>query len=120
MYRSLFLFKIRRGCQQYYDQVLLLCQSNIISRSLNVPTFVLHSDASASTYLDRIISFCVSIFVIIYFLFIILTFFFLNTDKNQKKKCQNNKKEIYNDKYRHTRDRLFGLVHTTIVFVHLN
>ena len=26
-----------------------------------------------------------------------------------KKKCPNNKKEIYNDKYRHTRDRLFGL-----------
>ena len=27
-----------------------------------------------------------------------------------KKKCPNNKKEIYNDKYRHTRDRLFGLL----------
>jgi len=27
----------------------------------------------------------------------------------KKKKCPNNKKEIYNDKYRHTRDRLFGL-----------
>ena len=26
-----------------------------------------------------------------------------------KKKCPSNKKEIYNDKYRHTRDRLFGL-----------
>jgi hypothetical protein len=26
-----------------------------------------------------------------------------------KKKCPNNKKEIYNDKYRHTRDILFGL-----------
>ena len=26
-----------------------------------------------------------------------------------KKKCPNNKKEMYNDKYRHTRDRLFGL-----------
>jgi hypothetical protein len=26
-----------------------------------------------------------------------------------KKKCPNKKKEIYNDKYRHTRDRLFGL-----------
>jgi len=24
-------------------------------------------------------------------------------------KCPNNKKEIYNDKYKHTRDRLFGL-----------
>ena len=30
--------------------------------------------------------------------------------KNKKKKCPNNKKEIYNDKYRHTRDRLFGLI----------
>jgi len=29
--------------------------------------------------------------------------------KKKKKKCSNNKKEIYNDKYRHTRDRLFGL-----------
>jgi len=29
--------------------------------------------------------------------------------KKKKKKCPNNKKEIYNDKYRHTRDRLFGL-----------
>ena len=27
-----------------------------------------------------------------------------------KKKCPNNKKEIYNDKYKHTRDRLFGLL----------
>lgn len=26
------------------------------------------------------------------------------------KKCPNNKKKIYNDKYRHTRDRLFGLL----------
>jgi hypothetical protein len=25
-----------------------------------------------------------------------------------KKKCSNNKKEIYDDKYRHTRNRLFG------------
>ena len=33
------------------------------------------------------------------------TFFFLC----QKKKCPNNIKEIYNDKYRHTRDRLFSL-----------
>ena len=29
--------------------------------------------------------------------------------KEKKKRCPNNKKEIYNDKYRHTRDRLFGL-----------
>jgi hypothetical protein len=29
--------------------------------------------------------------------------------KNKKIKYPNNKKEIYNDKYRHTRDRLFGL-----------
>ena len=33
----------------------------------------------------------------------------LSVSKKNKKKCQNNKKEIYNDKYRHTRDRLFGL-----------
>ena len=31
-----------------------------------------------------------------------------------KKKCPNNKKEIYNDKYRHTRDRLFGLANELI------
>jgi hypothetical protein len=36
-------------------------------------------------------------------------FFFLNTKTYPKKKCLNNKKEIYNDKYRHTRDRLLGL-----------
>ena len=29
--------------------------------------------------------------------------------KKKKKNSPNNKKEIYNDKYRHTRDRLFGL-----------
>ena len=29
----------------------------------------------------------------------------------QKKKIPNNKKEIYNDKYRHTKDRLFGLIY---------
>jgi hypothetical protein len=29
--------------------------------------------------------------------------------KKNNKKCPNNKKEIYNDKYSHTRDRLFGL-----------
>ena len=27
-------------------------------------------------------------------------------------KCPNNKKKIYNDKYRHKRDRLFGLLFT--------
>jgi len=27
----------------------------------------------------------------------------------QKNNNNNNKKEIYNDKYKHTRDRLFGL-----------
>ena len=40
-------------------------------------------------------------------------FFFKNVQiikrKYQKKKCPNIKKEIYNDKYRHTRYRLFGL-----------
>jgi hypothetical protein len=29
--------------------------------------------------------------------------------EKEKSKCPNNKKEIYNDKYKHTRDRLFGL-----------
>jgi hypothetical protein len=33
-----------------------------------------------------------------------------------KKKCPNNKKEIYNDKYKHTRDRLFGLVKLHCIF----
>jgi hypothetical protein len=28
-----------------------------------------------------------------------------------KKKCPNDKKQIYNDKYKHTRDRLFGLLY---------
>jgi hypothetical protein len=32
-----------------------------------------------------------------------------------KKICPNNKKEIYNDKYRHTRDRLFGLFKASVV-----
>ena len=36
-------------------------------------------------------------------------FFFSVSKLKKKKKCQNNKKEIYNDKYRHTRDKLFGL-----------
>ena len=31
--------------------------------------------------------------------------------KIKKNKCPNNKKEIYNDKYKHTRDRLFGLIY---------
>ena len=30
--------------------------------------------------------------------------------KINNNKWSNNKKEIYNDKYKHTRDRLFGLV----------
>ena len=42
--------------------------------------------------------------VIMYFLFIIWTSFL--THSVSKKNVQ---KEIYNDKYRHTRDRLFGL-----------
>ena len=29
--------------------------------------------------------------------------------KKNKKKCPNDKKEIYNDKYKHTRDKLFVL-----------
>ena len=36
--------------------------------------------------------------------------FFICQKKNKKiNKCPNNKNEIYNDKYKHTRDRLFGL-----------
>ena len=31
--------------------------------------------------------------------------------KKKKKKSPNNKKDIFNDKYRHTRDRLFGLLY---------
>ena len=51
------------------------------------------------------------IFVIIYFLFIIWTFFFgTGRKKKTKKKRPTNKKEIYNDKYKHTRDRLFGVM----------
>jgi hypothetical protein len=34
-----------------------------------------------------------------------------------KKICPNNKKEIYNDKYRHTRDRLFGLFKASVAKV---
>jgi hypothetical protein len=34
----------------------------------------------------------------------IYSIFFCHTNK-----CPNNKKEIYNDKYKHTRDRLLGL-----------
>ena len=43
-------------------------------------------------------------------IFIIWTFFFGHSECPKKKICQNNTKEIYNDKYRHTRDRLFGLI----------
>jgi hypothetical protein len=36
----------------------------------------------------------------------------------QKKKCPNNEKEICNDKYKSTRDRLFGLrLHSTLLAV---
>ena len=34
--------------------------------------------------------------------------------KNIKNKCPNNKNEIYNDKYKHTRDRLFDLHYKTM------
>ena len=37
--------------------------------------------------------------------------FFFDTQN----KCPNNKKEIYKDKYRHTRDRLFGLFKASVV-----
>jgi hypothetical protein len=43
------------------------------------------------------------------FYYLDIFFFHFFFDTLTQKKCPNNKKEIYNDKYRHTRDRLFGL-----------
>ena len=46
------------------------------------------------------------------FYYLDIYFFFCHQcgrKKREKKECPNNKKEIYNDKYKHTRDRLFGL-----------
>jgi hypothetical protein len=38
-------------------------------------------------------------------------------EKNKIKKCPNDKKEIYNDKYKDTRDRLFSLYEIMAVVV---
>jgi hypothetical protein len=38
-------------------------------------------------------------------------FYIVVLSKKKKKKSPNNKKDIFNDKYRHTRDRLFGLLY---------
>ena len=60
--------------------------------------------------LDRIICLlCVYICHYIFpFYYLDIYFYFFKFISNNK--CPNNKKEIYNDKYKHTRDRLFGLV----------
>ena len=49
--------------------------------------------------------------MVCFLLFLYSSAFCLSVSKKKQKKnkCPNNKKEIYNDKYRHTRDRLFGL-----------
>ena len=62
--------------------------------------------------LDRIICLlCVYICNYIFPFNIIWTLFFFSVLNRKKinKKCPNNKKEIYNDKYKHTRDKLFSL-----------
>ena len=46
---------------------------------------------------------------IVCFLLLLYSSAFCLSESKKKFKCPNNKKEIYNDKYRHTRDRLFGL-----------
>ena len=51
----------------------------------------------------------VYLYLSLYSSFLLFGQFFFDT-KKKIKKCPNNKKEIYNDKYRYTRYRLFGLV----------
>jgi hypothetical protein len=51
----------------------------------------------------------VCLYLSLYISILLFGHFFFDTQLFQKKNVQNNKKEIYNDKYRHTRDRLFGL-----------
>jgi hypothetical protein len=50
----------------------------------------------------RITSAC-KLYVFYYFYIVVLSV------SEQNKKCPNNKKKIYNDKYKHIRDRLFDL-----------
>ena len=52
------------------------------------------------------ISSAYKLYAFYYFYIIVLSVFVC---QKKKKKCPNNKKEIYNDKYGHRRDRLFGL-----------
>jgi hypothetical protein len=62
-----------------------------LHKTREIPEFPAHTNCMLSTT----------------FLYIVV----LSVSMCQKKikKCPNNKKEIYNDKYRHTRDVLFGL-----------
>ena len=52
------------------------------------------------------ISSAYKLYAFYYFYIVVLS---VSVCQKKNKKCPNNKKEIYNDKYRHTRDRLFGL-----------
>ena len=53
----------------------------------------------------------VCLYLSLYISFLLFGHSFLElAEKKTKKKRPTNKKEIYNDKYKHTRDRLFGLV----------
>ena len=45
-----------------------------------------------------------------FYIHVVVLSFSVCQKNNNKAKCPNNKTEIYNDKYRHTRDRLFGLL----------
>jgi hypothetical protein len=52
----------------------------------------------------------VCLYLSLYISFLLFGHFFFSVAEKKKKKCPNNKKEIYNDKYKRTRDRLFGLI----------
>ena len=56
------------------------------------------------------ISSAYKLYAFYYFYIVVLSVSCVSKNKYIKK-CQTNKKEIFNDKlYRHTRDRLFGLI----------
>ena len=55
-----------------------------------------------------------------YFYIVVLSVSVSKKKKKRKKKCPNNNKELYNDKYRHTRDRLFGLTKIKRVWIELS
>ena len=61
------------------------------------------------TRLNNLSLVCLYISFLLFGHFFFFFVFFGDTVCQQNKKCPNNKKEIYNDKYKHTRDRLFGL-----------